>query len=515
MDKNKKALIYYRVSTEDQARNGISLEQQKVDCLAYAYKNDYEVVRKFHDDGISAKTLDRKGLQDMLKFCSSKKNEVDAVIIYKVDRLSRDTGDYTDILKELKSYSVELISITESINNTPSGKFMGNIMSATAQYDNDVRSERISDAMKQIIKNGKWCYEAPLGYLNFTSESGGKYIKVDEERAEHIKWIFEEFAKGTHTLKEIRVMVNTRGLRSKQGNPVSFQFMSKMIRNTFYYGMMYLARYDEYYPGTHQPLISEETFRVCQALLKNNGASDKASYRGKKSTSLDFPLRGFLCCKECNRPITGSYSTGRNGQKYPYYKCYSHKCTAFRSGTKSRVEDAFVKRLKEITPNPELVKSYKAIILDVSRSKQKDSHKEQMRLAKTKEDISQRKNGLFDLKSRNLLDDADFEEQLNRIKQEEAQAVMLYNEFSVEELDMERVVNDVFDIIENLSTFWEESTYERKLRLQGSIFLEKPTFDGERVENSSLSILALEKGSLELPYSTLVARRRIELLLPG
>ena len=515
IEKPKNAVIYYRVSTDEQARNGVSLKDQRIRCIEFAKRNSISIKKIFHDDGESAKTADRAALTEMLDFCEKNCDDVDFLIIYKIDRFSRNTFDYSDILKKLGALNIQLLSSTEAVDNSPSGKFVGHIMSATAQYDNDVRAERITHAMKRIVLDGKWCYESPLGYLNVSDASGKKYIKVDETRAEHITWIFEEFAKGHHTLKEIREMVTARGLRSKKGKEISVQFMSKMIRRTFYFGLMYLPRYDEYYPGTHQPLISEETFRICQEQLKNHKAKGKATYRGTKESSFKFPLRGFICCKKCGRPITGSDSTGRNGKKYPTYQCYYGNCKGFRSGAKPKLESAFLKRLVEITPNPELIRSYRAIILDVWKSKHKELYKEQKRLEKAKNDISDQKSGLIKMKSMNQIDDGDFREQLDKIKQEEAKILIDYNKLSIEDLDMDQVVDDVFDIIGNLAEFWEESTYERKLKLQGSIFLEKPTYDGERVENTDLSILVLKKDSLQLPQSILVARRGIEPLLPG
>ena len=114
----KKGIIYYRVSTEDQAQSGVSLEQQKNACLEYALKHDIEIVELFHDDGVSAKTIERPGLKELLKYCVKNAKSLDCVIVYKIDRLSRNVNDYTGILASLYKLKIKFISTTETV-----GKF--------------------------------------------------------------------------------------------------------------------------------------------------------------------------------------------------------------------------------------------------------------------------------------------------------------------------------------------------------------------------------------------------------
>ncbi len=106
----KTAVLYYRVSTEKQAERGVSLAYQKRTCCEFAERNDIDVLKIFHDDGASAKTTDRHGLQEMLAYCNAKKKNIDCLIVYKVDRLSRDVNDYTNILVFLNKLQIKLVS---------------------------------------------------------------------------------------------------------------------------------------------------------------------------------------------------------------------------------------------------------------------------------------------------------------------------------------------------------------------------------------------------------------------
>jgi site-specific DNA recombinase len=110
--KQSNGLIYYRVSTEEQAQFGISLEQQENACKEHANRLDIAVKEIFHDDGVSAKTADREGLQAMLTYCTKHYKEIDYVIVYKIDRLSRNVNDYSSILVLLTKLNIQLLSVT-------------------------------------------------------------------------------------------------------------------------------------------------------------------------------------------------------------------------------------------------------------------------------------------------------------------------------------------------------------------------------------------------------------------
>ncbi len=509
----KKAIIYYRVSTEDQARHGISLEQQKNNCFSYAQQKEIEIIKSFHDDGVSAKTANRPGLQDMLNYCTQNYKQIDYVIIYKIDRLSRNVEDYSSISILLSKLDIQLVSTTESIDKTPAGKFMGNIMAVVAQLDNDTRSERVSICMKERLKSGVWCWKAPLGYLNGRDKQGVKTIDVDDKKLKLIKWAFEEFAKGIYTLKEIREKLNKKGLRTESGKEISFQFMSKMIGNTFYYGMMYSPKNNEYWPGTHKVIIDENTFYKCQEILaRKNG---KAVYKTKRKKSKDFPLRNFVLCKYCSRPLTASYSTGRHGGKFPYYRCYNKDCGKLCSIAKSKLEDDFVEYIKDIVPKEEFFDSFEAVIKDVWEKKYTELNSDNNVAQKSIEKLSEEKAGLIKMKTRELLDDEDFKVAMEEIKIKIMKLQNQCNESKLENFDVKQVTNEVFNKIKTLPELWIKSQYEQKRQIQGLIFIEKPTYDKITFETPQLSLLLAKNKEPAHADSSLVVRRRIELRLPG
>src|SRR5687767_3800489 len=135
----KKAVIYCRVSTKEQVEEGNSLVTQEKNCREYAQKNGYEIAALFVEQGESAKTADRTELKRLMSFCANRKNNIQAIIAYKIDRISRNTDDYSQIRILLKRYGVEIKSTSEYFEDTPAGRFMENIIANVAQFDNDVR----------------------------------------------------------------------------------------------------------------------------------------------------------------------------------------------------------------------------------------------------------------------------------------------------------------------------------------------------------------------------------------
>ena len=162
----KRAVIYVRVYTKEQVDEGNSLSTQQKICTDYATRNGYDIAEVFIEQGESAKTADRTELQRMLRYCAEKKNGIKAVIIYKLDRLSRNTDDYSQLRILLKRYGVEIKSTSEHFENTPVGRFMENTIANVAQFDNDIRAERCAGGMKDAMRDGRYVWSAPIGYDN-------------------------------------------------------------------------------------------------------------------------------------------------------------------------------------------------------------------------------------------------------------------------------------------------------------------------------------------------------------
>jgi len=322
---NSTAIIYIRVSTSEQAEFGYSLKAQQEICRDYAIRNKYGVLKVFIEKGESAKTTDRTELKKMLSFIKSNKNKIDALIIYKMDRLSRDIYDSLTIRLTLKKLDIDLKSVTEPFDDSPFGTFTATLFSSIAQLDNDIRSERTIMGMRQAIKEGRWLWNAPYGYkYKYTNQ---KSYLVPSDDADTLKKIFKDFVSGK---KQYEICEELE----KSGVKISRQHLNNLLKNPLYIGKL-VTKLFNYEPidGIHEHIIDDITFYKAQNILSPKKNQYNIKYKDK------FPLKRFLKCPECDRFLAGSYSKGRY-KKYAYYHCVTKGCP-FKSVKRELAEELF------------------------------------------------------------------------------------------------------------------------------------------------------------------------------
>ena len=160
------AYLYLRVSTAEQVDN-YSLDTQERGCLEYCEREGLEVVHVYREEGESAKTANRPELQAMLNDCAidGRRRGITTVVVFRVDRLARAVEDYAAIRGVLASQGISVRSVGESLDDSPAGKLVENLLAAVAQFDNDARAARTIEGMKEALRRGRWVWRAPLGYL--------------------------------------------------------------------------------------------------------------------------------------------------------------------------------------------------------------------------------------------------------------------------------------------------------------------------------------------------------------
>ena len=353
------SVIYTRVSTQEQANSNNSLHNQEVACRDYAAYRNIDVVRVFEERGESAKTADRTQLKEMMAYVKNSKGGVKNVIIWKLDRLSRKTEDYLMLKGLFKKMGVSLHSVTESFEDNPTGALMENIVASFAEFDNSVKAERSAKGMLSRLKEGGWVHIAPIGYRN-TKDSLGRPTIEPDAQSESVAALLNEFSKGTY--RQLDTAGRARdvyGIKSRNGNDISNNGVYKMLRNPIYAGYVHGKGLDEPIRGLHRSLISEDTFRMNQAILK--GRNPK-SIRPPIKYSQDYSLKGHLRCGYCGTGFTGSTSRGRGGKPHSYYhctKCRERKALRFRQDD---LEARYRQALREQTPPPHIMKLFREIL---------------------------------------------------------------------------------------------------------------------------------------------------------
>ncbi len=309
-----KAIIYTRVSSERQVEEGHSLDSQDRICRQYAQDKGLELIRNpFVEKGESAKTTDRTQLKLMLKYIGEHKNEIDALIVYKVDRLSRDTSDYLAIKQALSRAGITILSVSENFENTPIGRVMETVASSFAQYDNEIRAERSRNGMLEAVRSGRFPHKAPFGFIN-TKVNGNKNITPNPKKGlkEIIRnsWVMiDNGCSLSETFEQTNKNLTALGYKK-----IINQSFSKMVHNPIYKGVIKDFGL-EIHSKTIKPIVEAELFDRVQLILQKN------KNKGNKYSKINpqYPLRGILWCVNGHK-MTASSPRG-NGGVYPKYHC--------------------------------------------------------------------------------------------------------------------------------------------------------------------------------------------------
>lgn len=232
--------IYVRVSTEEQAKEGFSVEAQIDKCRAFCKARDWNVFKVYRDAGYSAGTMNRPALELMLRDAQEKKFNI--ILVYKIDRFSRRLKDLIMALEQLKEKNINFTSVTEQIDTTSAmGEAFFQIIGVFAQLERGMVKERVELSFDRKIKIGEALFRAPFGYTY-----RDKKLVPHPENAEKVREIFEMWASDID-YKEI----------SKKFNIPSSTFY-QIIKNPIYVGK--IKYHNKLYNGKHKPLISEELF---------------------------------------------------------------------------------------------------------------------------------------------------------------------------------------------------------------------------------------------------------------
>jgi site-specific DNA recombinase len=477
----KTGIIYSRVSSSEQVA-GTSLAMQERSCREYAEREGIKILECYVEEGESAKTANRTEFQKALVYCSSKKQKVDFFIVHKLDRFARSQEDHAVTQAFLRKNGTKLRSVSEPISEDPVGKAMEGMLSVFAEFDNNVRSARSKSGMVERVKQGIWCWTAPIGYKRLTR--GGNLV-IDEEKAHYVRLAFEEWSKGTYSLKSLADFLAARGFRTQSGKKPFPQLIHLMIHNPLYCGIIRV--FDMEVKGAFAPIVDEDLFLRCQPRTRRKFGS-----ANHVTDNPNFPLRRFALCTACNSNLTASFSTGRKGVRYPYYHHHKQNCVLAKNLSKESIEQNFVEYLGEVSPrHKKYEKVFKAVVIDVWRSNYKRLDADNARARKEIEVLESERQRVFDLHIAGTYSDAEFKEQKAYINQRIEEKKTYLDEKRIEEFSMESALDFCFELVRDSGKTWTEllNQPEYRLRFQKMIFPRKVTYDGKKFDTTKTSLV--------------------------
>ncbi|RMH39187.1 MAG: recombinase family protein, partial [Alphaproteobacteria bacterium] len=310
----RRAVLYTRVSTDEQADRGFSLRDQEARLRTYCTRAGIEAVAHFQDDH-SARTFDRPAFRQLLAFLRAHRGRVDLLLVVKWDRFSRDDTGALGMIRTLEELGVEVQAIEQPIDwRVPEQRMMLAIYVTAPEIENRRRSLATKAGMRRAMQEGRWCAKPPKGYRRVRDEHDRMLI-VPNEDAPFIRRAFEAVARLDVSLEEIRRRLSREGFRCSKN-----QFRL-LLRNPVYMGKIVVPAWrdepEELVDGVHEALVSEALFRQVQQRLRARRSGTGTTYRHVRLRP-ELVLRGHLLCAACGKLLTGSVSQG-NGGRYGYY----------------------------------------------------------------------------------------------------------------------------------------------------------------------------------------------------
>lgn len=302
----KTAVIYARYSCDQQTEQ--SIDGQLRVCEEYAQRNNILILNTYIDRAMTGTNDNRPDFQKMLK--DSSRKEWNYVLVYKLDRFSRNKYETAIHKKTLRDNGIKVLSAMENIPDTPEGIILESLLEGMNQYYSAELAQKVSRGMKETRRKG--LYQG--GALLYGYKIDGRKIIVDESNAEVVRYMYSEYAKGKY-VKQIIQDLTAKGIYFK-GKPFVKNSVYNILRNEKYSGVYMHG--EEIIDNMYPQIVSKETFDIVRAKVKKNR-------NGRQCVHVDFLLRHKLICGYCGHTLNGESGTSKSGAKVYYYKCSGRK----------------------------------------------------------------------------------------------------------------------------------------------------------------------------------------------
>ncbi len=442
MQEIRKVAIYCRVSTEEQANEGYSISAQLNTLRQYTKMYGWEVAEEYVDEGISGKNI--KGRPAMKRLVADvEKDKFQAVLVWKISRLSRNMLDTLTLLDKFEDYGVKFISYSENFDTgSPIGRLVVQLMASIAEMERNTLSENVKLGMKQRALEGSWNGGTVFGYDTIDKE-----LVINQKEAEVVQVIYTLYASGKG-LKAIANHLNKEGYKTKRNRHFSINGVAQILDNVIYNGKISWLKVENWdtkrrkgknpnpilVDGQHDAIISDELWSVVQARRKSK------SFKQRQSNE-PFLLSSLLRCPDCGQGMVPSITTytRKDGtkRKHRYYVCSnfhnkgSSACKA-NSIKAHEAEEVVIKKIEGFLSIKE--KLYKTLqdINSNSVDSIKQINKELEQIGERLSEIESLQNRYLEAFEKNILPTMILQERLQKVAKEKEELEHRKNEITIQ-----------------------------------------------------------------------------------
>lgn len=490
-EKKVNVAIYCRVSTEEQAKEGFSIKAQTEKLKDYSRIRDWNVYDIYSDPGISGKNItERPDVNRMIKDIIQ--GSVNTVLVYKVDRLTRNTRDLIELVDIFNKNDCDFISLSESIDTqTASGRMFLKIIGIFAEFERENIVERTKFGIARKVKEGFALCRTNTSY-GYKCETGKDIQVINEEESKIVKWIFNKFLNENISISKICDELNLKKIKTRKGNVWNTSYLCRLLRNVNYIGLVrHHIESDDYaeYQGKHEAIIDLDTFNLVQKKLEKRQIKTKT----KRPKDENFFV-GTVYCSICGSRMTtqGRYERRKDGSKkyIGNYRCPNKElkqCQA-KDLSHSKLEEAFVKHIENIKN----LKKPKTI--DIEQNSKLDEINELY--SQYQEQLSKFEKREKEIMSLYINGDLNFDEYTKMCQIVKKEIYNINNELenlkSEQEIEENEITISKEDIITNVKENWNYLTNNEKAEFVSS-FIKTISVCNQKQANTHYGKIKIEK----------------------
>lgn len=502
----KKAAVYIRVSTDEQAKTGYSIGEQRERLLAYCKAKDWVVYDVYVDGGYSGSNLDRPAIQRLQADISN----FDIVLVYKLDRLSRSQFDILALIeKTFLPNGVDFVSMSESFDtSTPFGRAMIGILGVFAQLEREQIKERSMMGKKARAKKGKYHGggKIPIGY-----DYDGEKLIPNEYEAAQIRLIFQMVADNKSNV-DILQALNAKGYTMKYGEWKASSRIQLTIKNNVYVGVLKFG--DIVYENAHEPLISKELFDKANAVR----ATRKAKF-GNDNFKGTTVLHGLIWCGLCGaRYATTNSKIRANGTRNRFHACYSR---AFPKSHMAK-QNGCTGHIFTVSELERLIKSeidkisLDGTFFDKATNKRHEQQDNSKGVKKRIAEIDSQLKKLMDLYTLDKMPFDVITAKVNDLHKEKSALAAQIENVTQTPAITKQSIDEFKAMLGNVTDMWEFANVDER-RMLLSALIDRITIDEDRISikwtfdsgNISPSVIAIEKPvKVQCPFCGEFATRK-------
>ena len=456
-------ICYKRVSTDEQADRGFSLQHQEMVLIKYCEINKHNIVDIYTED-YSGKSFDRPEWKRIMVYIKKNRGKVDLILCNRWDRFSRNQYDSMTVIKELNKLGVSVNTVEQPLDiSNPDNKILLSLYLTMPEVENDKIAMRTAEGSWRARMEGCWTAQSPKGYDNFR-DGKKSTLRLNSDAPLMIE-AFNMLASGAYSADEVRRWLNDNKLK------ICKQTFLRCIRNPVYIGKIRTGAWkkepSQNVMGIHPPLITEETFYRANDVLE--GRRRNMKFHGDKSDL--YPLKGLLECPVHNRSLTAYGARSKTGKLHHYYLCCKDKCKQ-RHKIKD-VHESVEEILSKISFSAQIVNLYKKTLEKLFEKEDYNRRDKIQRTQKELERLETRKSNLQDNLLDNVITPQDYQEMKDKLEKELVLTRAKLNDLQQQSSPFKVYIQKEVPMLENLLEYYRKSDGRTKKKILTTIFAEK------------------------------------------